>query len=188
MALCQRKARLFLLGCPNLMVVTDLHPLVDLFRDRSLAEVINLRLFRLKKTLQFRFTIKYLPGKRNNAADALSRFPVLKATPEEDMDQEKDISDAVRAVTAAALDYNGAVIIDEEMMGGGGEPAHTYGEGSVHLVIPTPSTQDTRASIPCSVGPGSQFTGQSWRGTFSTIGTIAKIVQRGTHPACLRNR
>ena len=72
-AWCLRKARLFLLGCPNLIVVTDHRPLVRLFRDRSLADVLNPRLFRFKeKTLQFRFMVKYLPGKHNKAADSLS--------------------------------------------------------------------------------------------------------------------
>ena len=57
-AWCLRKARLFLLGCPNLIVVTDHRPLVGLFRHRSLTDVLNPRLFRLKgKTLQFRFTV-----------------------------------------------------------------------------------------------------------------------------------
>ena len=86
-------------------MVTDHRPLVGLFRDRSLADMLNPRLFRLKeKTLQFRFTVKYLPDKHNKAADSLSRFPALKATPDEDdMDQEGDIAAAVRAVTVAAL-------------------------------------------------------------------------------------
>lgn len=228
-AWCLRKARLFLLGCPNLMVVTDHRPLVGLFKNRSLAEVINPRLFRLKeKTLQLQFTIKYLPGKRNNTADALSCFSALMATPdEEDMDQEKDIAVAVCAVTAAAFDYNCTVIIDAEMVAKsaaddptyqvllnkvlsgdchqhkaqeapclrpyfmvrdrlavvGSLVTYTYGEGSVRLVIPTPLrhrvasnyTQDTRASIPCSVGPDSQFTGQAWRGAASPSEPLPKL-------------
>lgn len=69
-----------LLGCPNLTVVTDHRPLVKLLGDRALTSVINPRLFRLKeRTLQFRFQIKYLPGKSNTAADFLSRYPALRA-------------------------------------------------------------------------------------------------------------
>lgn len=115
-AWCLRKARLFLLGCPNLVVVTDHRPLVGLFRDRSLADVLNPRLFRLKeKTLQYRFTIKYLPGKRNKAADSLSRFPALKAKPDEDdMDQEWDIAAATRAMTVAVLNQDSSIVMDEE--------------------------------------------------------------------------
>ena len=78
---------------------------MGLFKDRSLADMVNPRLFRLKETtLQCRFTIKYLTGKRNKATDSLSRFPALKAKPpEDDMDQEWDITVSVRAVTVAVL-------------------------------------------------------------------------------------
>lgn len=59
---CLQKARLFLLGCPNLTIITDHWPLVKLLGDRALKEVINPRLFNLKeKTLQSQFHIKYLP-------------------------------------------------------------------------------------------------------------------------------
>ena len=81
-AYCLHKARLFLLGCPNLLLVTDHRPLVGLLGDKALTDVANPRLFRLKeRTLQFKFTIRYLPGKKNCAADFLSRYPSMKATP-----------------------------------------------------------------------------------------------------------
>ncbi|KAG0701317.1 Retrovirus-related Pol polyprotein from transposon 17.6 [Chionoecetes opilio] len=117
-AWCLRKARLFLLGCPNLLVVTDHRPLVGLFKDRSLAEVLNPRLLHLKeKTLHYRFAIKYLPGKQNNAADSLSRFSALKAAPDvDDIDQEEEIAAAVCAVMSAALEHDGPVTMDEEMV------------------------------------------------------------------------
>lgn len=54
-ALCFRKARLFSLSCPNLLV-TDHHPLVNL-SDRALMDIVNPRLFRLKeRILQYHFT------------------------------------------------------------------------------------------------------------------------------------
>lgn len=72
---CLQNARLFLLGCPNLCLITDYRPLVKLLGNRALTDVRNPRLLKLKeKILQFRFTIKYLPGK-NSAADFLSRYP-----------------------------------------------------------------------------------------------------------------
>lgn len=72
---CRKKARLFLLGCPNLSVVTDHHPLLKFLGNMALTDIANPRLFRLKeKTLQYKFTIKYLPGKRNSAANFLSRY------------------------------------------------------------------------------------------------------------------
>lgn len=73
-----RKVCLFLLGCPNLIIITDHWPLVRLLGDRALKDIVNPRLFALKvMNLQYKFQIKYLPGKRNCAADFLSRYPVL---------------------------------------------------------------------------------------------------------------
>ena len=58
------------------MVATDHKPLVKIFGDRTLDEISNTRLFRLKqRTLPWRFHIDHLPGKTNLAADAASRYP-----------------------------------------------------------------------------------------------------------------
>ena len=66
------QARYFTQGCDNLVV----KPLVKIFGDRTLDEITNSRLFRLKqRTLPWRFDIKHLPGKTNHAADATSRHP-----------------------------------------------------------------------------------------------------------------
>ncbi|XP_068228116.1 uncharacterized protein [Palaemon carinicauda] len=101
-----RKARLFLLGCPNLAIITDHRSLVKLLGDRALKDVINPRLFNLKeKTLQFKFLMKYLPGKRNTATDFLSRYTTMRASHEaSDMDLDDDIQVAVACATVAALE------------------------------------------------------------------------------------
>ena len=71
------QTRYFTQGCDKLIVVTDHKPLVKLFGDRTLDEITNTRLFRLKqRTLQWYFEVAYLPGKTNLAADAASRHPV----------------------------------------------------------------------------------------------------------------
>ena len=68
--------RYFTQGCSDLVVVTDHKPLTKLFGDRTLDEISNTRLFRLKqRTLPWKFDIEYLPGKSNAAADATSRHP-----------------------------------------------------------------------------------------------------------------
>ena len=70
------QTRYFTQGCDDLLVVTDHKPLVKVFGDRTLDEITNTRLFRLKqRTLQWRFDISYSPGKTNYAADATSRHP-----------------------------------------------------------------------------------------------------------------
>ena len=65
---CLKKARLFLLGCPNLTIITDHKPLVKLLGDKELKDVLNPRLLAMKeKTLVYGFRMKYIPGKKNPA-------------------------------------------------------------------------------------------------------------------------
>ena len=60
----------------NLVVVTDHKALVKIFGDRTLDEITNSRLFRLKqRTLPWRFDIRHLPGKSNHAAASSVRTP-----------------------------------------------------------------------------------------------------------------
>lgn len=70
------QTRYFTQGIENLVIVTDHKPLIKIFGDCTLDEITNSRLFRLKqRTLPWRFAIRHLPGKSNNAADATSRHP-----------------------------------------------------------------------------------------------------------------
>ena len=70
------QTKYFTQGCDNLLVITDHKPLVKIFGDRTLDEITNSRLFRLKqRTLPWRLDIEHLPGKSNSAADATSRHP-----------------------------------------------------------------------------------------------------------------
>eukprot|EP00794_Sanderia_malayensis_P000860 gene860-152_t len=75
------QTRYFTQGCDNLVVVTDHKPLVKVFGDRTLDEISNTRLFRLKqRTLPWRFDIIHRPGRYNYAADATSRHPSLSGS------------------------------------------------------------------------------------------------------------
>ena len=75
------QTKYFTQGCDNLIIVTDHKPLVKIFGDRTLDEITNSRLFRLKqRTLPWRFEIQHLPGKCNYAADATSRHPAYSST------------------------------------------------------------------------------------------------------------
>ena len=74
------QTRHFTQGCDELLVVTDHKPLVQLFSDRTLDEITNPRLFKLKqRTLMWRFTIQHSPGKLGPFSDATSRHPVNDA-------------------------------------------------------------------------------------------------------------
>ena len=73
------QTKYFTQGCGNLVVVIDHQPLVKIFRDRTLDEIMNTRtqLFRLKqRTLLWRFEIFHMPVLSNQAADAALRHPV----------------------------------------------------------------------------------------------------------------
>ena len=73
--------RYFTQGCDNLVIVTDHKPLIKIFGDRTLDEITNSRLFRLKqRTLPWCLEIRHLPGKSNHAADATSRHPSQSST------------------------------------------------------------------------------------------------------------
>ena len=62
------------LGCPDLLVTVDHHSLIPILGDRSLADIPNPRLYRLKeKCLRFWFQIQYLPGKNNDTPDCMLR-------------------------------------------------------------------------------------------------------------------
>ena len=71
------KCRMFILGCPNVIAVTDHEPLKGLFGDRDLSKIHNPRLFWLKeKSLRYRFTMQHCPGKWHRTPDAISCNPV----------------------------------------------------------------------------------------------------------------
>ena len=71
-----KKARLFLLGCPHFEVIVDHSPLLKIFGDKCLNDILNPRLFDFKeKTLPYSFAIRYIKGIKNHA-NTFSRYPV----------------------------------------------------------------------------------------------------------------
>ena len=97
-AWCLKKARLFLLGNAGFLLLVDHRPLVEILGNRALGDISNPRLLRLKeKTLPFDYRIKHLSGKKNMAADALSRYPVGAREPDAD---DTDVSEDLEALGA----------------------------------------------------------------------------------------
>ena len=93
------QTKYFTQGCDKLLVVTDHKPLVKILGDRTLDEINNTRLFRLKqRTLPWFFRIAHLPGKTNFAADATSRHPCPSAEV-----TSISASDLVEPIIAAAI-------------------------------------------------------------------------------------
>ena len=107
------KARMFVSGCPNLIVVTDHEPLLGILGDRSLSDIPNPRLFKIKqKTLRYRFTIQHNPGKWHRGSDAMSRNPgLIKAIMDEvrstpspvEAAEVEEVEAYVSAITTATL-------------------------------------------------------------------------------------
>ena len=79
------QTKYFTMGCDDLLVVVDHKPLTKLLGDRSLNEITNPRLFRIKqRTLPWVYEIAWLPGKGNDFSDAASRHPHERLTESED--------------------------------------------------------------------------------------------------------
>ena len=70
--------RIFVIGCPRLIVSVDHKPLLKLLSDdQPLDQVKNPRLQRFKeRAMRYQFRIKHTPGRKNSCADAASRHPV----------------------------------------------------------------------------------------------------------------
>ena len=116
------QTRYFTQGCDKLIVVTDHKPLVKLFGDRTLDEIANPRLFRLKqRSLMWRFTVLHEPGRDNLFSDATSRRRIQSPDdwPSDTTDMEEDLIEVssnkiseFRAITwdtvkdATASDHN----------------------------------------------------------------------------------
>ena len=79
--------RYYLLGA-NFTVLTDHRPLEGTFK-KPLGDISNARLLRFREKLaDYRFKVVWTPGKTNLIADALSRSPVFKPSPADDLDKD----------------------------------------------------------------------------------------------------
>ena len=71
-----RKCHIFLAGT-TFKLFTDHRPLVNICNKRKLDDVSNSRILRsLLKLMDYNFTVEYIPGSHNKAADSFSRHPV----------------------------------------------------------------------------------------------------------------
>ena len=68
-----QSCRMFVLGCPNLLISVNHKPLVSIFSDQALEKISNPRLLNFKeRSLMYRFKVKHTPGKRHVGTDATS--------------------------------------------------------------------------------------------------------------------
>ncbi|ROT66065.1 hypothetical protein C7M84_015931 [Penaeus vannamei] len=108
------RSALFLLGCRNLTFITDHKALTRIFGDKELKDINNPRILNLKeRTLMYSFRIKYLKGKTNCAADALSRYPMLLGHPEESDEADDELVCAtIVAAASEAVEGDGGRVVD----------------------------------------------------------------------------
>ena len=97
-----KKCRPFLAGrCFE--IITDHRPLVSILTQKSLPEIENPRLQRLRmKLLDYQFTTSSRPGRQLAIPDALSRAPVDTPTPD-DEDDSAEIGPQIRCMLTRSL-------------------------------------------------------------------------------------
>ena len=108
-----RKCHLFLAGLPSFEILTDHRPLIPILNQKSLPEIDNPRLRRLRmKLLAYSFTCSWQSGKTHCIPDALSRSPVDQPTAE-DEEAEEDVTHQLRSIvmrSVTQLDQDGVRI------------------------------------------------------------------------------
>ena len=133
------KCRMYVMGCPNLIVVTDHAPLLGIFSNRDLSKINNPRLLKLKeKTLFYRFSIQHCPGKWHRGSDAVSRniggfkgvLEISALTPTEDDDETSlDIDSCYKIASVEAVsgytDELGVISPDDVRSIGRSDPAYS---------------------------------------------------------------
>ena len=99
-----RKNHLFLAGLKEFDIVCDHRPLIPLLNQKSLAQVENPRLLRLReKLVPYHFKAVWKSGKSHCIADALSRAPIDNPTAE-DQEAEADVHHHLRNVAIASVE------------------------------------------------------------------------------------
>ena len=100
--------RMFILGCPDLLVTVDHQPLVKIFSDQVLENIKNPRLFTFKeRSLMYRFHIKHDPGKLNAAPDCTSRYPASpKPSEVTSIETTQQIDRAMQASIISAYEHD----------------------------------------------------------------------------------
>ena len=107
-AWAMKKCKSFLEGLPSFEVILDQRPLIPILNDYTLDQLDNQRLLRLRLQMsRFSFHARWVPGKENVEADALSRSPVDQPT-ESDMLGEGPTSYTPKAIVNMIAEWSGS--------------------------------------------------------------------------------
>jgi hypothetical protein len=106
------KCRHFLEGLPTFDLITDHRPLVPILNEYALDKLDNPRLLRLRLKMQrFSFSAKWIAGKANKDADALSRAPVGQPSPGDELGEGAPFQPA-RLSLLCAIERSDAKVLD----------------------------------------------------------------------------
>ena len=108
-AWAMKKCKSFLEGLPMFEVVLDHRPLIPILNDYTLDQLDNQRLLRLRlKMSRFSFRARWVPGKENIEADALSRSPVDQPTKDDLLGEGPMAYTARKAVVGIIAEWAGS--------------------------------------------------------------------------------
>jgi transposase InsO family protein len=111
-AWAMQKCRQFIEGLPTFELITDHKPLVPILNDHSLDKLDNPRILRLRLKMQrYQFKARWVPGKENVEADALSRAPVDTASKEDEL-AEGAASFSAKLALINAISGSDAAVLD----------------------------------------------------------------------------
>ena len=106
------KCRQFLEGLPTFDLITDHRPLVPILNEYALDKLDNPRLLRLRLKMQrFSVSAKWIAGKANKDADALSRAPVGQPSPGDELGEGAPFQPA-RLSLLCAIERSDAKVLD----------------------------------------------------------------------------
>ena len=77
------KFEMYILGHTNVSIKTDHKPIVPIFNSNAVNDLTTRIQRQRLRTLKYSFTVYYVPGKRINRADLLSRQPLSKPDAED---------------------------------------------------------------------------------------------------------
>ncbi|XP_043217806.1 uncharacterized protein LOC122379571 [Amphibalanus amphitrite] len=99
-----KKCHIFLSGLTSFTIFVDHKPLVPIINGKTLDEIENPRLQRLKLKMAYYgpFVASWVPGSQHKAADALSRSPTQPAAADDECGEDDD-APALQSVLVAEL-------------------------------------------------------------------------------------
>ena len=97
------KARMFALGCSDLLVTVDHQPLIPILGDKGLADIPSPRLYRFKeRSMRDKLQIQYIPDNKNNIPDFMSR---MHDSDTKSLRSEEELETVVKVGAAISMCY-----------------------------------------------------------------------------------